>query len=188
MTNFTIDEIKHNIQTLKDKLIKKNRDDGFWVIATRSDFKPLKKVVKHNGKKISETVVKISDIRDFLLKGKEKYFIGKKFAFINFEFNENILNLSTTEIIKKYDQLKNENICKLSIVIHLISNDGKIGINKWLCMINFSLDDLSKLKLKYKNANVFMRQVADKLVISNNMIGVSYKNYVNALKKKIAKN
>ena len=36
-------------------------------------------------------------------------------------------------------------------------------------MINFSLDDLSKLK--YKNADVFMRQVADKLVVSNNMIG-----------------
>ena len=183
MVKYSLEEIKNNIQTLQNKLASESRDNGFWVIATRNDFRPLKKITGSGAKKKSETVVKISDIKEFLLKGKEKYFINKKFAFIEFEFNENILNLSTKQLEQNYSKLKNEYVCKLSIVIHSTNDNGKFS-NKWMCVINFTLEDFSKLKLTYRDSETFMRQVADKLVLSNNMIGISYENYKIALKKK----
>jgi hypothetical protein len=183
MVKYTVEEIIHNIQVLQNKLVNKGRDKGFWVIATRSDFRPLKKITGSCIKKKSETVVKISDIKEFLLNGKEKYFIGKKFAFIELEFNWSLLNLPIEQIEKDYNKLKNEYVCKLSIVIHNINDNGKFS-NKWMCIINFTLDDLSKYKLTYRDIEIFMRQIADKLVLSNNMIGISYQNYINAIKKK----
>jgi hypothetical protein len=190
MSKFTIGEVFENIQSLQTKLKNKNRNKGFWVIASRSDFRPLKKVTKTNGKKItnSETVVRIQDIRDHLLKGKEKYFIGKKFAFIVFDFNNDFLKLSPEQISKSYSKYSNYIICKLNITIQVINDDGSIGKRNWECIINFTLDDLIHHKLKYSDTEYFMRNTADKLVLSNNMVGIPYKGYKIALEKELKKN
>lgn len=187
MVKLTIEETLSNIKSLQTKLKNKNRNKGFWVIASRSDFRPLKKVTMVAGKKQSETVVKIGDIKEHLLKGKEKYFVGKKFAFISFDFNNDILKLSDGEIEKNYSKYSNYIICKLSIIIQVIDDDGSIGKRKWECIINFTLDDLVHYKLKYKDSELFMRNTANKLVLSNNMIGISYPIYKTALDKKLKK-
>lgn len=184
MVKYTIEETLSNIKSLQTKLKAKGRNKGFWVIATRSDFRPLKKITNTGGKKQSETVVRIADIKTHLLEGKEKYFIGKKFAFINFGFDNDFLKLSPEEIKKNYSKYSNHLVCKLIITIELIDENGFIGKKNWTCIINFTLDDLIHYNLKYKDAEYFMRNTANKLVLSNNMIGVSYKNYKLIIDKK----
>ena len=188
MVKLTIEETLTNIKSLQMKLKNKNRNKGFWVIATRNDFRPLKKVTTIGGKKQSETVTRIADIKTHLLEGKEKYFIGKKFAFINFGFDNDFLKLSPDEIKKNYSKYSNYLVCSLSISIEVITDEGQIGKRNWICIINFTLDDLIHYNLKYKDAEYFMRNTADKLVLSNNMVGIPYKGYKIALDKELKKN
>lgn len=187
MVKFTIEETLSNIKSLQTKLKNKNRNKGFWVIATRSDFRPLKKVTIVGSKKQSETVVRIGDIREHLLEGKEKYFIGKKFAYINFGFDNDFLKLSSEEIKKNYSKYSNHLVCGLTITVEVVSDDGSIGKKGWTCIINFTLDDFVNYNLKYKDAEYFMRNTVDKLVLSNNMVGIPYKGYKIALDKKLKK-
>lgn len=153
-----INKKKSIFDNLKLELSKKNLDNGFWVNLNNSGFEPL----KYN----SKIITTIKDIKKYILKDNEQQYINKKLGYINVEFTDNI--------------------CRLVIVIHQINEEGKIGINKWLCMINFTEDDLKSFKLTLNEIEKFTRQVGDKLVLSNNMIGVSYKNYLVALLKKIS--
>ena len=43
INNYTLEQIKKNLMNFNKKLISKNLNTNFWVIADRSDFKPLKK-------------------------------------------------------------------------------------------------------------------------------------------------
>ena len=43
VNNYTLEQIKKNLTTFNKKIISKNLNTNFWVIADRSDFKPLKK-------------------------------------------------------------------------------------------------------------------------------------------------
>ncbi len=52
--NYTLSDIKKNLDLFNKKLKDKNMDKSFWVIADRSDFKPLKKIEKTNSKKTSK--------------------------------------------------------------------------------------------------------------------------------------
>lgn len=152
---------------MKLELSKKNLDNGFWVNLNNIGFEPL----KYN----SKIITTIKDIKKYILKDNEQQYINKKLGYINFEFTDNI--------------------CRLVIVIHQINEEGKIGINKWMCMINFTDDDLKDFKLNLNETEKFTRHVGDKLVLSNNMFGVSYnnmievsyKNYLNAILKKVCR-
>ena len=52
---YTLDQIKNNILTFKNKLSTKNITKGFWIIADREDFTPLRKIIIKNNKENKTT-------------------------------------------------------------------------------------------------------------------------------------
>jgi hypothetical protein len=58
--NYSLEQIKKNLLQFEKKIKEKHMDGGFWVIADRSDFKPLRKIIKNkinsktNSKKTSK--------------------------------------------------------------------------------------------------------------------------------------
>lgn len=186
MPKYTIDEIIENLINFKQKLIDKGRNDGFWVIASRSDFKPIKLQETIKGKTISKTLVSIHDIKKELLEGKEQYFKGKKISGISFYFYPNKYKNIKKYNDENFEKIKNEAICGITIDIYIVDDNGKIGIkeiNKWRCSVNFTVDDLSKHKLKFTDAEVIMRQVADRLITTIGFDSIDFKDYVNILRK-----
>ncbi len=187
---YTLEEIKDNLEKLYDKLKSKGREKGFWVIASRSDFKPIKLVETIKGKDIEKTIVSINDIKKELLEGKEQYFKGKKFAFVHFYIDKIYLNNSKEYNEKRLKKIKNEILCGITIDIYVIDNEGKIDTldtNHWRCNINFTVDDMMNHKLKFSDAEKLMRQVSKKIVTTSDFNGINFKYYVKAYKKKINK-
>lgn len=186
---YTLEEIKDNLENLYEKLRSKGREEGFWVIASRSDFKPIKIEETIKGKKVSKTIVSINDIKSDVLEGKEQYFKDKKLAAIHFSFVPALLN-SKEYKQENYEKIKDESIASVVIDIYVIDKEGKIkskSYNQWRCIINFTVDDLTKHKLKFSDAEMLMRQVAEKLVRTVDFYGIDFKDYVKVLKKNIKK-
>ena len=50
---YTLEQIKNNIITFKNKLSTKNITKEFWIIADRDDFTPLRKITIKNNKEIT---------------------------------------------------------------------------------------------------------------------------------------
>ena len=44
INNYTLEQIQKNLLTFNKKIISKNLNTNFWIIADREDFKPLKKI------------------------------------------------------------------------------------------------------------------------------------------------
>jgi hypothetical protein len=187
---YNLDEIKDNLNKFEKKLIDKNLDDGFCVIASRKDFKPLFKEIVRKGITKKEIILKIIDIEKYLLKGKEQYFVTKKIASIRFWFDSTYYNTDKEYDENNYHKIKDEILCSLIIHIFKINENGKIDNkdeNDWICKINFTIDDLSKIKLNLKIGEKLMREIAERLAVSTNMFGFYYKDYQNLVKKNKAK-
>ncbi len=186
LENFDLDQIKENLSELKTKLENKGRDEGFWVIATRSDFKPIKIEETVKGKTITKTLVKKSDIKNELLDGKEQYFKNKRLAFVEFWINPFLFTDSNKYNQKNYSKISDESVCAISITIFLIDSEGKIeskSSNSWRCRVNFTVDDMSKHKLTISDAEIIMRQVSDHKIMTEDFYGIKFKNYIKLLKK-----
>ncbi len=184
--HYNFDEIKQNLSNLKEKLELKGREEGFWVIATRSDFKPIKIEENHKGKSISRILVKKSEIKSELLKDKEQYFKGKRLAFIEFWINPFLFTDSKKYNEKNYNKILDESVCSIMITIFIIDDDGNIdkkSSDTWRCRINFTIDDMSKHKLKISDAELFMRQISDFKIMTEDFYGMKFKNYIKLLKK-----
>ncbi len=187
---YSLDEIKENLENLKIKLEDKGRDNGFWVVATRSDFKPIKIEETIKGKTKVRTLVKLTEVKNDLLEGKEQYFKNKKLAFIEFWFNSFLYSDTKKYSEKNYDKIKDEVVFSIIISINVLDDDGKLNNkpqNSWECKINFTVDDLSKLKIKFAYTESLMRHVADKLVTTEGFWGINYKDYKKIVIKKLKK-
>lgn len=183
---YSLQEIKDSLENLYKKLEEKGREDGFWVIASRSDFKPIKVEETVKGKKVSKTIVSIKDIKTDVLEGKEQYFRNKKLAYVHFFINNVIYDNPKEYNEKNLEKIKDDILSSITITIYIIDSDGKINTkekNKWECRVNFTIEDLTKHKLKFSDAEVIMRQVADKLVTTVSFSGINFKDYINKLKK-----
>lgn len=55
--NYTLEHIQKNLTLFYKKLVNKNFNTNFWVIADRVDFKPLKKSVEIKKKKLGQTFI-----------------------------------------------------------------------------------------------------------------------------------
>ena len=59
--NYSLEQIKKNLLLFEKKIKEKQIAGGFWIIADRADFKPLRKIIKNkinlktNSKKTSKT-------------------------------------------------------------------------------------------------------------------------------------
>ncbi len=110
-------------------------------------------------------------------------YAGKKIAYIRFWFNNYVFEDETKFNYDNYDNIKDTILCRLIMFVYTVDEKGKIGVqpsllNEITCTINFRTDDLENMKLKYKDSEVYMREVADKLVSSNVVGGISYKDYI----------
>ena len=45
-TYYSLTQIKKNLTSFYKKITDKNMDENFWIIADRSDFQPLKRIIK----------------------------------------------------------------------------------------------------------------------------------------------
>ena len=173
--NLSIKDTINYVNDLQEDLKKKNLFKGFWCVVDEG-LKPLKD-------KEGNIIKSIDKIRSDILKDNEDKYIGKKIAFINFGFDMDFLKLPIKEIEKNPNHL----VCSLTISVEVITDDGSIGKRGWICIINFTFDDFKNNKLKYSDAEYFMKNTADKLVLSNNMVGIPYKGYMIALEKELKK-
>ncbi len=189
MPKYTVDQVKENLKKLKQKLKDKGRNEGFWVIASRSDFKPLVLEETIKGKTTTKTLVDIDDVKKELLEGKEQYFKNKIFAYIHFFILSNFL--TDKEFNKKnIKNIKNEKISGINIDIFKTDDDGKIGtksINHWQCKVLFTLDDMMDHKLRFSDAEIIMRQVANKLVTTVGLNTINFSNYLQVYEKNLKK-
>jgi hypothetical protein len=185
---YSLEEIKDNLFKLENKLKEKGLHNGFWVIASRKDFKPLEIEVSENDKTYKKKLVKVGDLRKYLLKDNYKYYIGKKVSAIQILLDKLILNDTKTYKESNYEEIKDDFICRINVSVSIVDEHGKIYSetkewNSWECKVNFTVEDLRKIKLKLSDIEPLMRQVADGLVRTNNFIGISYQGYIKAVKK-----
>jgi hypothetical protein len=188
---YSLEEIKENLEKLRLKIVKKDMIRGFWVISSRSDFKPLvKEIIKKDKTKETVIINDLDDVRKYLIKGKERYFVGKQFASIDIWFNENFYNNPKKYNEKKYKKIKNEFGCSVIITIMNVDENGNIANktleqNTWTCRINFTYDNLSKHKLVYSNIEPLVRQISKKMAVSTNLLGINFSDYIKIIKKKL---
>lgn len=181
INNYTLEQIKKNLLTFNKKITSKKLNSNFWVIADRSDFKPLKKTT---GKKneIKSNIHSIKEIKDNILDEKGEYYKDKKFAEIKIMIDEDILDKIND--IREYKNIKNKILLSTHIVIYLIGENGLINLeNKWELRVNYYVDDFRTLNFKLKNIEVLMRLVADSVIVTNTIKGISYKNLLLKIEK-----
>jgi hypothetical protein len=171
MDNISYTTIYHNLHKFNTK-ISNNNLHNFWIIAERSDFKPLK-----NSNNIPITLT--SDIISFL-KDKFDYYTNKKFINIKIIFNnllinkfKNIQNWNKLE----FNKIKFKGIFIIKFSVFTISNpDIKSNFSKNIKFINvkYNLNDLSSFIPKFKSIEVLTRLILDKnITTSSNNINYS---------------
>jgi hypothetical protein len=164
------------------KIINKNLNTNFWVIADRSDFKPLKKNTTNKKKIIKKNLHSIKEIKDNILDEKGEYYKDKKFAEIQIKMNDVIL--TKVDDIREYKNIKNKIILTVEITIYLIGTDGTINFeNKWALCVNYFVDDFRTLNFKLKNIEVLMRLASDSVITTNSHKGISYKKLLLKIEK-----
>ena len=182
VNNYTLEQIKKNLITLNKKLISKNLNTNFWVIADRADFKPLKKTIIIKKKDIKTNIHSLKEIKDNILEEKGEYYKDKKFAEIKIIIDDDIL--LKVDNIREYKNIKNKIILSVEITIYLIGNDGLINFeNKWELKVNYYIDDFRTLNFKLKNIEVLMRLATDSVIVTTSIKGISYKNLLLKMEK-----
>jgi hypothetical protein len=182
INNYTLEQIKKNLMNFNKKLIGKNLNTNFWIIADRSDFKPLKKIITVKKKLIKANIHSIKEIKDNILDEKGEYYKDKKFAEIRITMDEDIL--SKVDDIREYKNIKNKVILAVGIIIYLIDTEGNINFeNKWSLDVNYYVDDFRTLNFKLKNIEVLMRLASDSIITTNSIKGISYKNLLLKIEK-----
>jgi len=182
INNYTLQQIKKNLETFNKKILSKNLNLNFWVIVDRSDFKPLKKQTIIKRKEIKTNIHSIKEIRENILEDKEEYYKNKKFAEIKIIIDDDILQ--KIDNIKEYKNIKNKIILSVDIAIYLIDSNGLINLdNKWNLKVNYYVNDFRTLNFKLKNIEVLMRLAGDSVIITNSIKGISYKKLLLKIEK-----
>ena len=182
INNNTLEQIQKNLLSFNKKIIAKNLNSNFWVIADRADFKPLKKVMIIKKKEIKSNIHSIKEIKDNILDKKGEYYKDKKFAEIKINLDESVL--SKVNDIRQYKNIKNKNLLSVDITIYLIGENGTINLeNKWELKVNYNVDDFRTINFKLKNIEVLMRLDADNVITTSTINGISYKNLLLKIEK-----
>ena len=150
---------------LKDKLEEKELDD-FWIFPDRSDFKPIKNTTK-------------KQIQSYL-KGKVKYYAGKKIANVYTIFRPRI----------NFNNIKEEDwIYTIKITIFEISEEGNIDTSisdSWDLNIVYNKKELEDNHFSIKELDIMIKVVSDRNIMTD-IGGMSYsswiRSYNNLLKK-----
>lgn len=187
INNYTLEQIQKNLLQFNKKLINKNLNNNFWIIADRADFKPLKKISIIKKKEIKTLIHSIKEIRDNILEKKGEYYKDKKFADIKIDINDEILEKINN--IREYKNIKNKIILSVHVTIYLINSEGNLNLeDKWELKVNYYVDDFRMLNFKLKNIEVLMRLVVDSVITTESINGISYKNLLIKINKENKEN
>lgn len=182
INNYTLEQIQKNLTSFYKKLVNKNLNANFWVIADRADFKPLKKTILTKKKETKTNIHSVKEIRENILDEKGEYYKDKKFAEIKITMNEGIL--SKLNNIREYKNIKNKVLLSIHITIYLIDPEGKLNLeNKWELIVNYYVDDFRTLNFKQKNIEVLMRLASDSVITTDTIEGISYKKLLLKIEK-----
>ena len=183
INNYTLEQIQKNLLSFNKKITDKSLNINFWIIADRADFKPLNKTTIVNKKEIKTNIHSIKELRDNILDKKGEYYKDKKFADIKILIDNEILE--KVNDIKEYKNIKNKPILFVHIKIYLINLEGNINFtDKWELNVKYVVDDFRTLKFKLKNIEVLMRLVADSVITTSSINGISYKNLLTKINNK----
>jgi len=182
INNYTLEQIQKNLVSFYKKIVSKNLNSNFWVIADRVDFKPLKKITIIKKKEIKTNIHSIKEIRDNILEEKGEYYKDKKFSEIKIIMDESILD-KVGDIVQ-YKNIKKEIILSVHVTIYLINGEGNLNLeNKWDLKVNYYVDDFRTLNFKLKNVEVLMRLAADSIITTDSIDGISYKKMLVKIEK-----
>jgi len=211
--NYTLQQIKKNLLLFDKKIKEKHMDGGFWIIADRSDFKPLRKIIKNksNSKKISKkqskktskkqskktskkTSKKLSQkvtqpLIHSIKELKDNFLDGrseyyKDKQFANIKVNLNENILDSLDNIREYKNISDEILLTVQITIFKVSSTGYLNFaDKTELKVKYTCEDFRKFHFKLKNLEVLMRLVADSVIKTNSSNGISYKNLLEKINK-----
>jgi hypothetical protein len=178
---YTLQKIKLNILKFIKKINDKNMEPNFWIIMDRSDFKPLKKVVK----KEKQNIHSLNEVTEHIINKKTEYYKNKKFAEIKINFHKNIID--QCDDIINYKKIKNKPIITINIIIYPTNDHGKILLlKKKELKVNYYISDLRNIMFKMKNIEVIMRLFSDNvLCVNKSSMEISYSDLVVISSKKI---
>jgi len=141
---------------LKDKLEEKELND-FWIFPDRTDFKPI----KNKSRKQIQTY----------LKGKVRYYAGKKIANVYTIFRPRI----------NFNNIKEEDwIYTIKITIFEISEEGNIATNlgdSWALNIVYNKKELAENHFSIKELDIMIKIASDRKIMSD-MGGMSYSSWI----------
>jgi len=141
---------------LKDKLEEKGLDD-FWIFPDRTDFKPIKNKSR-------------KQIQSYL-KGKVRYYAGKKIANVYTIFRPRI----------NFNNIKEEDwIYTIKITIFEISEEGNIATNlgdSWDLNIVYNKKELSDNHFSIKELDIMIKMASDDEITSD-LGGITYSTWI----------
>lgn len=179
---YTLEQIQHNLILFYNKITEKNLDVNFWINADRADFKPLKKITIVKKKEIQTNIHSIKEIRQHILNVKKEYYANKKFANITIDLDTNLVEQLND--ITKYKTLKTKKILSVHIVVYMTDGFGNLDLaNKSELRVGYYIKDFRTLNYKIKNIEVLMRLVADGIVSTNTLEGITYEQMLNKVEK-----
>ncbi len=220
--NYSLEQIRKNLVMFQKKINERKMGESFWVIADRSDFKPLTKIskadMKKNSKSNSKTNSKkkskknskkkskktsskkkskkasskkpalkpiihsIKELKDNFLEGRNEYYKDKKFANIKVTINEKVLN--NLNNVREYKNILDDTILTVQVTIFKVSPTGYLNFgDKSELKVKYTPEDFRKFHFKLKNLEVLMRLVADSVIKTNSINGISYKNLLEKINK-----
>lgn len=180
--DYTLEQIQHNLTLFHNKITDKSLDVNFWINAERADFKPLKKTTIVKKKEIQTNIHSIKEIRQHVLNVKKEYYANKKFANITIDLDTN--TIEQLNDVTKYKILKTKKILSVHIVIYMTDAFGNLDLgNKSELRVGYYIKDFRTLNFKIKNIEILMRLVADGIVFTNTLDGITYEQMLNKIEK-----
>ncbi len=170
-TNYSLAQIKKNLILFNNKIKNKNMDENFWIIADRSDFQPLKRIIKSTiktkgkagskknsktgskagskknskaGSKLGSKTNTIKKVNIHSIKELKDHFLEAKGEYYKDKKFANIKITVDESILSKLGDIKNYKNIKNEPILTVHITIFKIGSTGYL-----NINDKIELKVKY---------------------------------------
>ncbi len=185
-TNYSLAQIKKNLILFNNKIKNKNMDENFWIIADRSDFQPLKRIIKSTiktkgkagskknsktgskagskknskaGSKLGSKTNTIKKVNIHSIKELKDHFLEAKGEYYKDKKFANIKITVDESILSKLGDIKNYKNIKNEPILTVHITIFKIGSTGYL-----NINDKIELKVKYmvddfRNFNFKMKNI-----------------------------
>lgn len=175
--------IKENLTEVRNELIRRKIDDSFWVIADNNDLSPLRKIVTVNGIEKKYTLQSPKDLETYLIDKEGLKYKGKHFSNVKVWFDEDLIEKLE---LQNLNDIKDHTLVGIVVTTNRVNQKGQIFamLDVWSLKVVFDVSDFLNYKLSLETIKSIIGISKDKIVITNLIGGISYKNLLSNLKKK----